>query len=172
MTLGWRWLLKGLTLASLPRLLELTGASPWNRIQRLGCSLSPSLLRTFCDCCFGDKKHVGNFLAVQWLRLHASTARGKGSIPGQGTEILGAFQCGQREKKVYSLSLQRHHLKFTALGPHIVWEEAVSKVTCQSFDLFLLVFGAGVGYRQVVPICMGPTAIFATSIRAAGSSYS
>ena len=60
---------------------------------------------------------------VQWLRLRASTAGGKGSIPGQGTEIPGPFQCGQRKKKVFSLSLQRHHLKFTVLGPHIVWEE-------------------------------------------------
>ena len=29
----------------------------------------------------------GTSLAVQWLRLHISTARGAGSIPGQGTKI-------------------------------------------------------------------------------------
>ena len=29
----------------------------------------------------------GTSLAVQWLRLHASSAEGAGSIPGQGTKI-------------------------------------------------------------------------------------
>ena len=29
----------------------------------------------------------GAFLPVQWLRLHASSARGTGSICGQGTKI-------------------------------------------------------------------------------------
>ena len=32
---------------------------------------------------------------VQWLRLHASNAGGMGSIPGQGTKIPHAAQCGQ-----------------------------------------------------------------------------
>ena len=39
-------------------------------------------------------------LAVQWLGLHASTAGGTGSIPGQGTKIPHALQHGQiKEKK-------------------------------------------------------------------------
>ena len=33
---------------------------------------------------------MGNFLAVQWLGLHAFTAEGSGSIPGQETKILQA----------------------------------------------------------------------------------
>ena len=33
---------------------------------------------------------IGNFLAVQWLGLRASTSGGTGSIPGRGTEILHA----------------------------------------------------------------------------------
>ena len=37
-------------------------------------------------------------LAVQWLRLHASTARGTGSIPGWGTKITQAAQHGQKQK--------------------------------------------------------------------------
>ena len=32
---------------------------------------------------------------VQWLRFHTSTARGTGSISGQGTKILHAAGCGQ-----------------------------------------------------------------------------
>ena len=35
---------------------------------------------------------MGDFLAVQWLRLHASTVGGIGSIPGQGTKISYAVQ--------------------------------------------------------------------------------
>ena len=38
-------------------------------------------------------------LAVQWLRLCTSTAGVKSSIPGRGTKILSAVQCGQKEKK-------------------------------------------------------------------------
>ena len=36
---------------------------------------------------------------VQWLRLHASTAGGTGSIPGWGTKIPHAAQCGKRERE-------------------------------------------------------------------------
>ena len=35
-------------------------------------------------------------LAVQWLRLRASTAVGVGLIPGQGTKIPHAMQRGQK----------------------------------------------------------------------------
>ena len=35
---------------------------------------------------------LGTSLAVQWFRFQASTARGTGSITGQGTKILRAVQ--------------------------------------------------------------------------------
>ena len=41
----------------------------------------------------------GTSLAVQWLRLHASTAGGTGSIPGCGTKIPHAMWHGQKKKK-------------------------------------------------------------------------
>ena len=41
----------------------------------------------------------GSSLAVQWLRLHSSTAEGAGWIPGQRTKILYATQCGQKIKR-------------------------------------------------------------------------
>ena len=41
----------------------------------------------------------GTSLAVQWLRLCASTAGGMGSIPGWGTKIPHAAQYGQKEKR-------------------------------------------------------------------------
>ena len=37
-------------------------------------------------------------LAVQWLRLHASTAGGTGLIPGWGTMIPHAAWCGKNKK--------------------------------------------------------------------------
>ena len=41
----------------------------------------------------------GTSLAGQWLRIHASTAGGVGSIPGRGTKILHASWCRQKSKE-------------------------------------------------------------------------
>ena len=41
---------------------------------------------------------VGNSLVVQWLGLRAFTVEGVGSIPGRGTKILQAVQCGQKKR--------------------------------------------------------------------------
>ena len=38
------------------------------------------------------------FLVVQWVRLCPSNAGGMGSIPGWGTKIQHAVQCGQKHK--------------------------------------------------------------------------
>ena len=40
-----------------------------------------------------------DFLMVQWLGLHAFTAKGLGSIPGWGTKAPQAVQCGKKKKK-------------------------------------------------------------------------
>ena len=45
----------------------------------------------------------GSSLAVQWLRLHTSTAEGTGSIPGQGTRIPHASWLGK--KKIFLMLL-------------------------------------------------------------------
>ena len=47
---------------------------------------------------FHLKGHLGTSLAVQWLRRHASTAGGTGSIPGPGTKIPHAMWCSQKKK--------------------------------------------------------------------------
>ena len=41
---------------------------------------------------------LGSSLAVQWLRLRASTAGGAGLIPGQGTKIPHAVWHSQKKK--------------------------------------------------------------------------
>ena len=38
-------------------------------------------------------------MAVQWLGLHASTAGGTGSIPGQGTKIPHALWHDQKQNR-------------------------------------------------------------------------
>ena len=58
---------------------------------------------TECDraelCKRTIKIFSGTSLVVQWLGLHASTSGGTDSIPGWGTKILSAVQCGQKKKK-------------------------------------------------------------------------
>ena len=44
-------------------------------------------------------KFLGSSLAIQWLGLCASTARGLGSIPGWGTKIPKAVRHSQKKKK-------------------------------------------------------------------------
>ena len=62
---------------------------------RLGAPQWSSVEQTF-----GVEKTVGGTsLVVQWLRLHASNAgAGVGSIPGGGTKIPHAMQCGPQKK--------------------------------------------------------------------------
>ena len=47
-----------------------------------------------------NKVQRRDFLGLKWVRLHASTAGGVGSIPGQGTKIPQAMQCGQEVNNV------------------------------------------------------------------------
>ena len=56
---------------------------------------------------------------VQWLRLRATTAGGKGSIPGQGTKIPHAKQCGQKEKK------KKDHIGNIGMV-HLLWKKTVA----------------------------------------------
>ena len=37
-------------------------------------------------------------MVVQWLELHTFTAESSGSIPGPGTRIPQATQCGKKKK--------------------------------------------------------------------------
>ena len=52
-------------------------------------------------------------LAVQWLRLHISSAEGVDSIPSQEAKILHAMWYGQKKKAFYKSCLP-HSLKVIA----------------------------------------------------------
>ena len=41
---------------------------------------------------------IGDFLVVQWLRLHVSNARGLSSIPGWGTKISHAMRVAEKKR--------------------------------------------------------------------------
>lgn len=57
-----------------------------------------------------------NSLAVQWLRLHASTARGPGSTFGKGTKILQTAQHSCKIKRTRSVCFL-FHMPSKSLGP-------------------------------------------------------
>ena len=63
---------------------------------------------TFCSLTLkrnAKKAYFGNCLAVQWLGLHAFTAEGRFSLPGQGTKILqpqNTTKCLKKKKKFFS----------------------------------------------------------------------
>ena len=65
---------------------------------------------TACLCrqpMFSLEAAPGNSLAVQWLGLGAFTAKGLGSIPGQGTKVPQAMWHGQKKKESWSFSRGR-----------------------------------------------------------------
>ena len=72
---------------------------------------------------------------VQWLRLCASTAGDKSSIPGWGTKILHAATYGQKTKTTYYHDIRLHDImdpgflmhclpRVEALGPMVQDGEA------------------------------------------------
>ena len=64
-----------------------------------------------CFRLYKNVGHVGSSLAVQWLRLHASTARGMGLIPGQGAKIPHTMWHGQLKKKKVQLPRVHHAVR-------------------------------------------------------------
>ena len=63
-------------------------------------------------------------LVVQWLQLRASTARGEGSIPGQGTKIPHAAQCSQNKRVtnkdlLYSTANSAQYYVTTQMGKEL-----------------------------------------------------
>ena len=64
----------------------------------------------------------GTSLAVQWLRLCASTAGGTGSIPGQGTKILHPAKLQLYRWTLLSAQQVRSHGKwFSIIEPFSFW---------------------------------------------------
>ena len=70
------------------------------------------IICTLCPNKVYWRNEIGNSLVVQCLGLHASTAGGKGSIPGQGTKIQQAVQHGQKMKKEKYAIMTAHEIIF------------------------------------------------------------
>ena len=56
-----------------------------------------------------------DFLAVQWLRLHTSKARGMGLIPGRGTKFSGVTQHCHKIKSQLKKKMTERLLKTTSI---------------------------------------------------------
>ena len=61
---------------------------------------------------FKELQPLGISLAVQWLRPHTSTAGNTDLIPGWGTKILRAVQCGQKIGKKKNNNLWNSAARF------------------------------------------------------------
>ena len=68
------------------------------------------------SCILGFKKERGTSLAVQWLRLQASTAGGIDSIPSWGTKIL--FAVPLKKKEIVQSEGDRVKMLFPSLRNH------------------------------------------------------
>ena len=64
--------------------------------KRTGLYNTCTFLMVYYSKKYLKNNYPGNSLAVQWLGPHTSTARGLGSIPGQGTKIHKP--CGMAKK--------------------------------------------------------------------------
>ena len=67
---------------------------------------------------------MGNSLTVQWLGLQAFTNVGLGLIPGWGTKILQATQCGQGKNKLENRLVVA---KGEGVGGGMEWEVGISR---------------------------------------------
>ena len=92
--------------------------------------------------------YSGTFLMVQWLRLRVSTTGGTSLIPGQGTKILHATQCGQKKKSILTESPFQHQplpllchlpyrtgilITFHHTFPVVLFVKKLTKCTCFLF---------------------------------------
>ena len=93
-------------------------AIPWTVAQQAPLSTGFSrqeywsgLPFSYCSFCSltlkrnAKKAYFGNSLAAQWLGLHAFTAEGRFSLPGQGTKILqpqNTTKCFKKKKSFFS----------------------------------------------------------------------
>ena len=59
----------------------------------------PGTKEAWLQKAISESRSLGTFLAVQWSRLHASTAGATGSMPDQGTKIPHITWCSQKKKK-------------------------------------------------------------------------
>ena len=70
-----------------------------SEMEKQGTDETPATWRNLGDTALGVESRLRKTPCLQWLRLHAPSAEGTGSIPGQGTKIPRAAQWGQKRKR-------------------------------------------------------------------------
>ena len=124
-------------------------AIPWTVAQQAPLSTGFSrqeywsgLPFSYCSFCSltlkrnAKKAYFGNSLAAQWLGLHAFTAEGRFSLPGQGTKILqpqNTTKCFKKKKKVFFPQI----CYFWYSGCH-TWKQVEDTVQYMSANLIFL----------------------------------
>ena len=81
--------------------------SPWQAQHAINCKTLNTLW--------------GTSLVVQWLRLHAASAGGMGSIPHRGTKISHAVKSGQKTKINEGDPIQKNPLIFSHHHPFSIF---------------------------------------------------
>ena len=75
------------------------------------------------SCILGFKKERGTSLAVQWLRLQASTAGGIDSIPSWGTKILFAVPLKKKRDCTVWRWQSKDAISFSQKSPKQKWKQ-------------------------------------------------
>ena len=107
------------------------------------------LVTFLCLKFFKIKEHTGNSLAVQWLGLCTFTAKGAGSIPGQGTEIPQAVRRGEKNPKNI---LKNKKIQNLTTLPHLhCCPPALSLVFPQLLRALSHKAGSGTQIKHLIP---------------------
>ena len=107
---------------------------------------------------------LGNSLAVQWLRLHAFTAKDPYLIPGQGTKMPQITWRGLKKIKILTLNVQKINITYSALEKYIEdlfsFLTPRSSISCHfSFQIAFVTCLAQEIFELLTPnltLCIGP----------------
>ena len=108
---------------------------------------------TICSSFISFKKKIGGTpLAVQWLRLRASTAVGTGSIPGSGTKIPHALQQGKKKKKLFFELCLKFSEQIPSCNNHQCFAMFISPALKKKFLFWLEHFKANSKHFFIFPL--------------------
>ena len=109
---------------------------------------STGILKSFCE----------NSLVIQWLGLCPSSARGLGSIPGQGTKILQATRSLQKKERKKEkkkrlmwpwIILHRKRWPGWWMSPVVCWLVHNSKLSGERRQLWFVTFADFLGINPL-----------------------
>ena len=99
-----------------------------------------------------SKLWQGTFLVVQWLRLHAPSAAGPGSIPGQGTRS----HMPQRRLNIQCAPAKTWHSQTNKLNKYLNYDGINGNRKVRMESMHILVFGVyhSMLLNQLIILCL------------------